>query len=1035
MTTTRRLSGLQGGSHQQTSLMLDSYEAFKRKHLAQNKEIIQKNSELHKANADLQRQISLMRAERLSLKGTQFQLECENAALRDKLDRCEERERRLIDERDRLKRKGGGVLDDGQVEAMQRLLAQTIAHLQAFGLMLPSSASLAASPAQSNTSFVAPESPLASTSAAGPAASSTRENGEDPSADPSTVTTRRRSLAAARAARPSMTAPPDLSNITEGDGSAEEEDSVDQMRRSLDWRGPVLAQCVSFDALSQPRSLPKATKANKPAGGGASDECRGWFDLALERASTIGLEPPAAEAPVASSRSTRGRVASVWPAPEEPAPVAVQPGHSTLRPALREIQSPPPSTSPAPAAATKPTKRPVVEQLQPRQPRKTSTAPPAPAKSDANGVEKEDGRGAALLKAKKDAVRTQRAKQAEEQHEQSEAQDGAVDEEVEEDRSGSVAEETMSGPRSRKAPKKVEELEVLSEEGTNSQPNEQDEEPAAGGRRARKSVNYALPKLNTKMRRPADYVPVTKPSTTNKPRKSTKSGGLGSSSTSSAPVSTASTEYDVEDAPAPRTASLAGKKPVAPTSDESDAEEAVVVPRSTRALDASTSSEDEWNEQQFLRRSSIVPSASSSRSQAGQDLEERRRQRQAQKEQLAKLGGSGNVGGRRHSVAVCEVALISQQRRVRLSRFTRSARPALDAIQTTAMSKSPSAATAPSYPVALRLVTSISPILRLTQNASAATVSIFAIVHLAAPLSALLPSRPQYLTSAENRANGFALLGREVYQGEWSEPVLVWGSLTAHVVSGIALRWLRVVERVERRKARKEEAKRKAREMATIRPGEVEDELPTMTKATEVEKNLVEGEVEELEAELVATTTNDEELVVPASVSPAPLVPLPTFHQTMGYALIPFVAHHAWLHRLLPSSPLPPIFALSPSFFNYSFTAFSLRHDSPLLKYGSAVCYAAVVGLGTYHGLVGWRILLDPTAPRSLAPSRRRPGGKDRRVLHGREWQAAWVTLVAGVSVGAARIAGYLGGERSVRVPDFVVKRMDFVLRRGFAQA
>ncbi|EGU12392.1 Proteophosphoglycan ppg4 [Rhodotorula toruloides ATCC 204091] len=1032
MTTTRRLSGLQGGSHQQTSLMLDSYEAFKRKHLAQNKEIIQKNSELHKANADLQRQISLMRAERLSLKGTQFQLECENAALRDKLDRCEERERRLIDERDRLKRKGGGVLDDGQVEAMQRLLAQTIAHLQAFGLMLPSSASLAASPAQSNTSFVAPESPLASTSAAGPAASSTRENGEDPSADPSTVTTRRRSLAAARAARPSMTAPPDLSNITEGDGSAEEEDSVDQMRRSLDWRGPVLAQCVSFDA---PRSLPKATKANKPAGGGASDECRGWFDLALERASTIGLEPPAAEAPVASSRSTRGRVASVWPAPEEPAPVAVQPGHSTLRPALREIQSPPPSTSPAPAAATKPTKRPVVEQLQPRQPRKTSTAPPAPAKSDANGVEKEDGRGAALLKAKKDAVRTQRAKQAEEQHEQSEAQDGAVDEEVEEDRSGSVAEETMSGPRSRKAPKKVEELEVLSEEGTNSQPNEQDEEPAAGGRRARKSVNYALPKLNTKMRRPADYVPVTKPSTTNKPRKSTKSGGLGSSSTSSAPVSTASTEYDVEDAPAPRTASLAGKKPVAPTSDESDAEEAVVVPRSTRALDASTSSEDEWNEQQFLRRSSIVPSASSSRSQAGQDLEERRRQRQAQKEQLAKLGGSGNVGGRRHSVAVCEVALISQQRRVRLSRFTRSARPALDAIQTTAMSKSPSAATAPSYPVALRLVTSISPILRLTQNASAATVSIFAIVHLAAPLSALLPSRPQYLTSAENRANGFALLGREVYQGEWSEPVLVWGSLTAHVVSGIALRWLRVVERVERRKARKEEAKRKAREMATIRPGEVEDELPTMTKATEVEKNLVEGEVEELEAELVATTTNDEELVVPASVSPAPLVPLPTFHQTMGYALIPFVAHHAWLHRLLPSSPLPPIFALSPSFFNYSFTAFSLRHDSPLLKYGSAVCYAAVVGLGTYHGLVGWRILLDPTAPRSLAPSRRRPGGKDRRVLHGREWQAAWVTLVAGVSVGAARIAGYLGGERSVRVPDFVVKRMDFVLRRGFAQA
>ncbi|BGP06123.1 hypothetical protein NBRC10512_002611 [Rhodotorula toruloides] len=749
MTTTRRLSGLQGGSHQQTSLMLDSYEAFKRKHLAQNKEIIQKNSELHKANADLQRQISLMRAERLSLKGTQFQLECENAALRDKLDRSEDRERRLIDERDRLKRKGGGVLDDGQLEAMQRLLAQTIAHLQAFGLMLPSSASLAASPAQSNTSFTAP----------GPAASVVRDSGDNTSADPSTVTTRRRSLAAARAARPSMTAPPDLSNITEGEGSAEEEDSADHLRRSLEWREPILAQMTSAASAAAsaatsrrspsptpppspprpgpstsastsastssstltrppsraPRAPPKAPSSTshealsaslvsdgdegkqsrkrrserrvsgmvRPRLGVLEGQEGEGYDMREEkedeaeekqeeededewvpptrppaaakgkrRASTIGLEPAAAEAPMPSSRSTRARGASVSPAPEDPQPVAVQPGPSTSRPALREIQSPPPSMSTAPVTATKPAKRAVVEQLQPRQPRKTSTAPSASTKSATDVAEKEDGRGAALLKAKKDAVRNQRAKQAEEEQERSEAQDGANDEEEAEDRSGSVAEETVSGPRSRKAPKKVEELEVLSEEGANLQPNEQDEEPAAGGRRARKSVNYALPKLNTKMRRPADYVPVTKPSTTNKPRKSTKSGGLVPSSVSSAPVSTASTEYDADDTPAPRTASLAGKKPAASTSDESDAEEAVVVSRSTRTFDASTSSEDEWNEQQFLRRSSIVPSASSSRSQAGQDLEERRRQRQAQKEQLTRLGGSGNVGGRRHSVAV-----------------------------------------------------------------------------------------------------------------------------------------------------------------------------------------------------------------------------------------------------------------------------------------------------------------------------------------------------------------------------------------------
>jgi hypothetical protein len=37
-----------------------------------------------------------MRAERLSLKGSVFQLECENSSLRTKLERAEERERELL---------------------------------------------------------------------------------------------------------------------------------------------------------------------------------------------------------------------------------------------------------------------------------------------------------------------------------------------------------------------------------------------------------------------------------------------------------------------------------------------------------------------------------------------------------------------------------------------------------------------------------------------------------------------------------------------------------------------------------------------------------------------------------------------------------------------------------------------------------------------------------------------------------------------------------------------------------------------------
>lgn len=339
----------------------------------------------------------------------------------------------------------------------------------------------------------------------------------------------------------------------------------------------------------------------------------------------------------------------------------------------------------------------------------------------------------------------------------------------------------------------------------------------------------------------------------------------------------------------------------------------------------------------------------------------------------------------------------------------------------------------------LTILGTVNPALRLVQTTSAATFALFGIVHLASPLSGLLPQRPKYLTSAENRANGFLLVARELYQGEWTEPVWVWGSLSAHVLSGMALRWLKVLERAERRKVRREEVKRRARELATVHADELVG--PDFQRASEIERDLAVDEVDELEGGLVATTTTDEELVVPSAVpaSTGALVPLPTFHQATGYALLPFVLHHVWLHRLLPASPEPPISSLSPSFFNYTFSSLALNHSNLVVRLGSAASYAALTSLATYHGLVGVRILLPPIAPRSLAPRRKRAGERDsvrRKVTHGREWQAAWAAAVVGVTVGTARIAGYLGGEKhGVRTPDFIARRMDFVLRRGFAQS
>lgn len=86
--------------------------------------------------------------------------------------------------------------------------------------------------------------------------------------------------------------------------------------------------------------------------------------------------------------------------------------------------------------------------------------------------------------------------------------------------------------------------------------------------------------------------------------------------------------------------------------------------------------------------------------------------------------------------------------------------------------------------------------------------SSFLLVHLSAPLAASFSSP----NDAEATASGCMLVGRELYQGEWTEPVLVWGSLIVHVVSGVARNGLMRVKRKERRKRRRAEVKRLAEE-------------------------------------------------------------------------------------------------------------------------------------------------------------------------------------------------------------------------------
>ncbi|GAA5931650.1 uncharacterized protein JCM15063_001527 [Sporobolomyces koalae] len=342
----------------------------------------------------------------------------------------------------------------------------------------------------------------------------------------------------------------------------------------------------------------------------------------------------------------------------------------------------------------------------------------------------------------------------------------------------------------------------------------------------------------------------------------------------------------------------------------------------------------------------------------------------------------------------------------------------------------PSTSSRPPPPVTLQVLDSAIPVLKLVQSVSAASFSVFSLIHLSAPLSALLPCRPRYIASPENRANGILLIGRELYQGQWSEPVLVYGSLAFHVASGVLHRWLRLVQATERRKWKRELVKDELRHAAVdIETKHCNDE--DTNALNQGEQELLVEELEQLdelpELPLVRDSILDEDELVPRT-------PRLTSHQITGYVLVPIVWHHLYLHRILPASPLPPISALSPSFFNYTFTSVSLNHSSLVLRSLSTMAYASLASIATYHAIVGIRILSDPTAPRSLQPKRPKSGpeSRRRRLTRGREWQAVWIAVVTGVGIGTARIAGYLGGERIVGTPNWIHSRMDHVLRKGW---
>lgn len=197
------------------------------------------------------------------------------------------------------------------------------------------------------------------------------------------------------------------------------------------------------------------------------------------------------------------------------------------------------------------------------------------------------------------------------------------------------------------------------------------------------------------------------------------------------------------------------------------------------------------------------------------------------------------------------------------------------------------------------------------------------------------------------------VLGRVYYMGEWSEGVVVWGSLAVHIASGVTKRLVKGWERKERRKVRRAELKGMAEsggksivvvegeKLKDEKVVEVEDE--EKNDETDLEKASSEKDVlEEIESEKEIEVINLKTTVASTSF----LGPF-TLHHITGYILIPFALHHSWLHRLLPATPTAPISGLSPTLFSYSFVSYSLT--APTYRLISAVSYAAMATVGTYH--------------------------------------------------------------------------------------
>ncbi|OWZ26595.1 hypothetical protein C351_06789 [Cryptococcus neoformans c8] len=118
-------------------------------------------------------------------------------------------------------------------------------------------------------------------------------------------------------------------------------------------------------------------------------------------------------------------------------------------------------------------------------------------------------------------------------------------------------------------------------------------------------------------------------------------------------------------------------------------------------------------------------------------------------------------------------------------------------------------------------------------------------------------------------------------------------------------------------------------------------------------------------------------LLLSTSTSLSKSVRFPTLpHQIFAYPLAFLLIPHIITHRLIPSSPAPPIRELSPSELGWEFVGYNLQN------WGAWIAYLGLVGAGVWHALVGGMKVAT-----WLKNLRRRPAKGDPSNILSTEWK------------------------------------------------